>query len=467
MNNFETVIGIEIHIELNTKTKMFSSASNDFNAEHNTNASVIDLAYPGTLPQLNKGAVERAIKLAKALNMSIDSELHFDRKHYFYQDLPKGYQITQQARPIARNGRLPISNKDIAIDFFHLEEDTAKTINEEGKVLLNYNRAGVPLIEIVTAPVIRSAKEATEYIDGIRALVSSLGISDAKMEEGSLRADINISLRPYGQEAFGTKVEIKNLNSLSNVEKGIKDVETKIAKMLLKGEVVKQATMRFDESKQETVVMRVKTGAADYKFFPEPNIPIIALDKSWVDSIKISELPWEQKSRYISENLDAEFVEKLMSDLSRAAYFDLIPYKNKAALAKVFFAEVVQIANNQNKTVTELNINPEQLAIALTRQDEGIISGKHIKELIPLLVNSAMTTDEIIESRKMKQLSDVNELSEIIGKIINDNKAFIAENKERPERVAKNLLGQLMKQTGGQANPVVSNQILEKLLMEV
>lgn len=279
MNNFEVIIGIEIHIELNTRTKMFSSAANDFHAEHNTQASVVDLAYPGTLPVVNKGTVERAIKFAKALNMEIDSELHFDRKNYFYPDLPKGFQITQDRRPIAKKGEIPISNRKIAIQHFHLEEDTAKTINEDGKTLLNYNRAGVPLIEIVTEPVIRSSKEAVEYIEAIRSLANSLGISDAKMEEGSLRADINISLRPYGVETFGTKVEIKNLNSLANVEKGIVDEIAKQSKALIRGEEILQATKRFDETKQETVIMRVKTGAADYKFFAEPNIPPIALDK--------------------------------------------------------------------------------------------------------------------------------------------------------------------------------------------
>lgn len=467
MNNFEVVIGIEIHIELNTKTKMFSGAKNDFNAEHNTLVSVVDIAYPGTLPVVNKGAVERAIKLAKALNMTLDNELHFDRKNYFYPDLPKGFQITQQRRPIARKGFLPISGKQIAIDFFHLEEDTAKTINENGYTLLNYNRAGVPLIEIVTEPVIRSAKEAVEYIDGIRSLVNSLDISDAKMEEGSLRADINISLRPYGQEAFGTKVEIKNLNSLGNVEKGIIDEIAKQSKAILKGEKILQATKRFDESLQETVTMRVKTGAADYKYFAEPNIPPIILDQEWVNSIKVNELPWERKERYIAQGLEKDFVDKLMSDFERANFFDQIDFHDKAQVAKVFFAEVVQIANAKNISVTKLGIKPTEIAVALKRLEEGIISGKHIKELIPLLVSTGKTADEIIEEKSMKQISDEKLLTEIISKIINNNINFINENKERPERIVKNLIGLLMKETGGQVNPVLSNKILEKLLAEI
>ncbi len=464
MNNFEVIIGIEIHIELNTKTKMFSSALNDFHAEHNTLASVVDLAYPGTLPVVNKGAIQKAIKLAKALNMSIDSELHFDRKNYFYPDLPKGFQITQDRRPIAKHGAIPISDKNIAIAHFHLEEDTAKTINDKGMTLLNYNRAGVPLVEIVTEPVIRSSKEAVEYIDAIRQLASSLDISDAKMEEGSLRADINISLRPYGQTTFGTKVEIKNLNSLGNVEKGIADEIAKQSRALIYGEEIFQATKRFDESTQETVIMRVKTGVADYKFFAEPNIPPIALDQTWVDSIAINELPWNRKARYESYGIDKDLVDKLMSDLERADYFDAIDFHDKLLTAKIFFAELVQQANARNKKVSELGVDQQQIAKLLSYLEAGMISGKHIKEIVPLMISSGQSVDQIIRSNNFRQISDEKVLTELITKIISANKAFVEENQQRPERVFKNLLGLLMKETDGQANPVLSNKILEKLL---
>lgn len=279
MSNLQVIIGIEIHLELNTKTKMFSPAANDFSLAPNTSASVIDLAYPGTLPSLNKEAVRKAIKLAKALDMSVDDELHFDRKNYFYPDLPKGFQITQDRRPIAKKGKIVTASKVIQIEKFHLEEDTAKSIHDSSSTLLNYNRAGTPLIEIVTEPVIFSSQEAIDYIEAIRELAIILDISDAKMEEGSMRADINISLRPYGANEFGTKVEIKNLNSLTNVKKSIDDEIKKQTKAIYSGIPIVQATKRFDEVKQETVTMRVKTGAVDYKFFPETNIVPIKLDK--------------------------------------------------------------------------------------------------------------------------------------------------------------------------------------------
>ena len=462
MNNFETIIGIEIHVELNTKTKMFSSAANDFDAAPNTNASVVDLGYPGTLPVVNKEAVVKAIQMCKALNMDIDETLFFDRKHYYYTDLPKGFQITQDKRPIGSRGTLNILGKDISIERIHLEEDTAKSIHGNGTTLLNYNRAGVPLIEIVTDPVIKSGKEAAAYVDAIRQIAIALNISDAKMEEGSLRADINISLRPYGQEAFGTKVEIKNLNSISNIEQSIQKEIAKQTKALLTGEVIQQATKRFDESKKDTVTMRVKTGAADYRYFPEPNIPPLHIGKEFIDSVKINELPWERKSRYEKSGIEAKFIEMLMSNIEQANFFDSIEYSDKAKLSKVFFAEVISLANKQNVSINKLNIDPKQISIALEKLDSGQISGKHLKTIIPLLSSTDKNVEQIIEENNLKQISDENVLNEILDKIIVSNKDFIEQNKERPERVNKFILGQLMKETGGQADPVVSGKLVNK-----
>ena len=283
IKNFEMVIGIEIHLELNTKTKMFSAIKNDFYAEPNTLVSPIDLGYPGTLPTVNKEAVIKAIKLAKALNMEIDNELHFDRKNYFYTDLPKGFQITQQFRPIGKNGIVFLEKdnniKKIRIERIHLEEDTARQLHNEDETMINYNRAGIPLIEIVTMPDIRSAEEAVKYVDFIRQSALFLGISDAIMAQGSLRADINLSMRMLGSNDFGTKVEIKNLNSLNNIAKAI-EFESKLQiEKILNNEEILQETKRFDESSQKTISLRNKTDSIDYKYFPEPNIPIIKLDK--------------------------------------------------------------------------------------------------------------------------------------------------------------------------------------------
>ena len=452
MNNLEVIIGIEIHIELNTETKMFSSGKNNFESLPNTNVTPTDIAYPGTLPVVNKEAVVKAIKLGKALEMDIDEILHFDRKHYFYPDLPKGYQITQDERPIGSNGSIKISNMNVSIERIHLEEDTAKSIHKKGKTLLNYNRAGVPLIEVVTNPVMSNGIEASEYVKAIRDVAIALDISDAKMEEGSLRADINISLRPYGQKELGTKVEIKNLNSIGNIQKSIEIEIKKQTKMILSGEKIKMATKRFDESIQDTVTMRLKTGTVDYKFFAEPNIPPIFIGKEFIDSIELNELPWERISRYKTYGLSDEYISKLLSNIEQANFFDLIKYNDKSKLAKLFFAEVVSLSN--------LDLDPKQIEIILNKMDIGEISGKHAKEIIPLLINKNKTVEDIISEKGMKQISDELILNEMLNSIIESNNKFINENKERPERVSKFILGQLMKKSKGQANPVIANKLV-------
>ena len=314
--NFETVIGIEFHLQLKTKTKMFSPAQNISNAAPNTHVHPIDMGFPGVLPQVNKKAVELALIACQALHCEIDTLLCFDRKNYFYADLPKGYQITQDKRPIGKNGYILIDvdqeEKKIEIERIHLEEDTAKQLHFDTYTLLDYNRCGVPLVEIVTKPTIRSGKEAAAYVEQLKNTLLYLDVSDCKMEDGSLRCDVNVSIRPYGQKEFGTKVEIKNLNSISNVEKAI-DYEVKRQKsLILKNQQVEMETRRFDEQTKTTVLMRKKTSAVDYKYFTEDNILPIQLKKDWVDQIiqNLPELPYQKMARYQKEyglsNYDAK-----------------------------------------------------------------------------------------------------------------------------------------------------------------
>lgn len=470
MNNFETIIGIEIHIELNTKTKMFSPAENNFGKEPNTLVHPIDLGYPGTMPRLNKNAVVKAVKFAKALNMKIDQLIRFDRKHYFYADLPKGYQITQNDFPFGFNGFIPINAQGklekIKLERFHLEEDTAKSHHANGKTLLDFNRAGVPLIEVVTKPVIKSADTAVAYVDAIRQLAQSLDISDAKMEEGSLRADINISLRPRGQKEFGTKVEIKNINTLKNIKKAIENEIAIQSQNLIDGEKIQQSTKRFDEATSKNILMRIKTEAADYRFFPEPNISPIKISNDFIDEISIPELPWEKRARYQKSGINDEYIDKLMNNLENAKFFDLIEFDDKKTLAKVFFAEIVSLANKQNISVKELNIDPEQILIALTKMNLGEISGKHLKIILPKLVNKKDTTLNIIKNEGMKQISDENTINNIIKTIIKNNEAFVKNNKDRPERLIKFILGNVMKASKGQANPTIASSLVKKMLGE-
>ncbi|MFV8418047.1 Asp-tRNA(Asn)/Glu-tRNA(Gln) amidotransferase subunit GatB [Mycoplasma sp. VS299A] len=471
MDNFEVIIGIEIHVELKTKTKMFSPAGIDFNAIPNSKANQIDLAYPGTLPQVNKQAVKYGVALAKALNMEIDDELHFDRKNYFYPDLPKGYQITQFFRPIGKNGSLVIptsfGSKTIKIERIHLEEDTARQHHDESGTKLDYNRAGIPLIEIVTYPVIRTAEEAANYVDMIKKTVLALEISEGKLEQGSLRADINISLRPYGVEKFGTKVEIKNMNSTSNIKKAI-EYEIKLQReKLLRGEVILQQTKRFDDTNNQTVVMRTKTGTTDYKYFADPNIPIIKLSKQFIDSVKINELPNEKLARYTSYGIQNIYIQSLIDDYDLSKYFDSIPYEDKDKLSKVFFAEVVSLANSMSKHTTELAIDSKLLSQALELLQDEVISGKSLKKLIPLLVNYKGQLEPLLVQHNLKQITDPIIIKNHIVQIIDKNKEMLAEYNTRPERVIKFILGALMKETGGQVSPVLSNEIVVELLNEM
>ena len=314
--NFEAVIGLEIHVEMKTKSKMFSSAPINFSDEPNTDTTYLDFAFPGTMPVVNKEAVRKAIQMCNALHMEIDDELWFDRKNYFYSDLPKGYQITQQARPIGKNGYLEIEidgeKRKIGIERLHMEEDTCKQTHFNDYTLLDYNRAGIPLIEIVSLPVMHTGLEARKYVEKIREFVTFSGVSDGKMEEGSLRCDVNISLRPYGSDKFGTKVEIKNLNSIANIEKAIDYEILRQSRLLFKGEDIIQETRRFDEAKKETILMRVKTDAVDYKYFTEPNITPIKLSKEIPNSFIPSQFEndynalshYETTSREILDALD-------------------------------------------------------------------------------------------------------------------------------------------------------------------
>lgn len=468
MNNFEVIIGIEIHLELNTKTKMFSPARIDFNAEPNTTMNQIDLGYSGTLPLVNKEAVLSGIKLVKALNMKIDDELHFDRKNYFYPDLPKGYQITQFLRPIGSEGYVTINTdkgpKKIQIERIHLEEDTARQHHDEEGTKLDYNRAGVPLIEIVTHPVLRSADEAVAYVDMIRKIALSLNISDAKMEQGSLRADVNVSLRPYGYKGFGTKVEIKNMNSFRAIKNALEFEIDFQRKQILTNKPILQQTKRYDEATLSTVVMRTKTGEVDYKYFPEPNIPFIKLSKKLIDSVKLNELPWEREARYKKENIQDIYINSLLNDLDLAKYFDSINYVDRDKLSKLFFAEIVSLANSKSIHPTELNIKNGHLLKGIELMDQYIISGRSFKKLVPLLVNFDGDFDKLVVDNNLKQISDEATITKWVNEIISQNESVIAEYPNREERVLKFVLGALMKVSGGQVSPIKANEISVRIL---
>ena len=307
--NFETVIGLEVHVELNTNSKIFSPTSTHFGNDQNTNTNVIDWSFPGVLPVMNKGVIDAGIKAALALNMDIHQNMHFDRKNYFYPDNPKAYQISQFDEPIGYNGWIEIeledgSAKKIRIERAHLEEDAGKnTHGNDGYSYVDLNRQGVPLIEIVSEADMRSPEEAYAYLTALKEVIQYTGISDVKMEEGSMRVDANISLRPYGQEEFGTKAELKNLNSFSNVRKGLIYEQKRQAQVLRSGGQIQQETRRYDESTGETILMRVKEGASDYRYFPEPDLPLYEVSDEWIEEMRqtLPEFPKERRAKYINE----------------------------------------------------------------------------------------------------------------------------------------------------------------------
>lgn len=305
--HFETIIGLEVHVELKTDSKMFSNAPVAYGAEPNTNTSVIDLAYPGVLPTVNRRAVDWSMRAAMALNMEIATESKFDRKNYFYPDNPKAYQISQLDQPIGENGYIDIEvngeTKRIGITRLHMEEDAGKSTHKDGYSLVDLNRQGTPLIEIVSEPDIRSPEEAYAYLEKLRSIIQYTGVSDGKMEEGSLRCDANVSLRPYGQKEFGTKAELKNLNSFNNVRKGLEYEVKRQEEELLNGGEILQETRRFDESTGKTILMRVKEASDDYRYFPEPDIVPLYIDEAWKARVResIPELPDARKEKYVKE----------------------------------------------------------------------------------------------------------------------------------------------------------------------
>ncbi len=467
--NFEAVIGLEVHVELKTKSKVFSPSPNQFGAEPNTNTNVIDFGYPGVLPVLNKEAVNFAMKAAMALNMDIATESSFDRKNYFYPDNPKAYQITQDAQPIGRNGWIEIEvngkTKRIGINRLHLEEDAGKLIHTEDGSLVDLNRQGTPLIEIVSEPDIRTPEEAYAYLEKLKAIIQYTGVSDVRMEEGSLRCDANVSLRPIGQEKFGTKTELKNLNSFNFVRKGLEYEEKRQAEVLMSGGVIKQETRRFDEKTGKTILMRVKEAAEDYRYFPEPDLVHLEIDDEWLERVKASipELPDARKKRYIEQlgltEYDANVlvVNKTISD-----FFDeMVKLGADAKLsANWLMGDVSAYLNAEQIEITETKLTPENLAGLVKLISDGTISSKIAKKVFNELVKNGGDAEKIVKEKGMVQISDPNVLLPIIIEVLDNNPQSIEDFKNGKDRAIGFLVGQIMKATKGQANPPMVNKIL-------
>ena len=468
--NFEAVIGLEIHVQMKTKSKMFSNAPVSYGAYPNCEVTLLDMAFPGTMPVVNMQAVINGIRVANALHMSIDNELWFDRKNYFYSDLPKGYQITQNARPIGHDGYLEIKTskgiKKIGVERIHLEEDTCKQLHFNDYTLIDYNRAGIPLAEIVSKPDLRSGEEAMKYVETIRSIVSFLDVSDGKMEEGSLRCDVNVSIRPFGSDKFGTKVEIKNLNSISNVQLAI-DYEIKRQEaLLLSGGEVQQETRRFDEDSKTTVLMRVKTDAVDYKYFVEPNIPPIKLSDEFIrHAIETSnELASSKIKRYLDLGLNEYDANQLIQNRDISNYFDDASQygANPKLLANWINVDVMAVLNKEEIEMKDFIISAKHLAELVKLIDSKQISNKQAREVFSIMLKKDDDPQQIVASLGQTMVSDEEVILNLIHQVLQSNKQSIQDYKNGKDRALGYLVGQVMKLSKGQANPGLTSKLLLK-----
>ncbi|MXQ48861.1 Asp-tRNA(Asn)/Glu-tRNA(Gln) amidotransferase subunit GatB [Streptococcus pneumoniae] len=476
--NFETIIGLEVHVELNTNSKIFSPSSAHFGQEANANTNIIDWSFPGVLPVINKGVIDAGIKASLALNMDIHQEMHFDRKNYFYPDNPKAYQISQFDEPIGYNGWIEVeledgSTKKIRIERAHLEEDAGKnTHGTDGYSYVDLNRQGVPLIEIVSEADMRSPEEAYAYLTALKEVIQYTGISDVKMEEGSMRVDANISLRPYGQEAFGTKTELKNLNSFNYVRKGLQHEIERQAKILRSGGQIQQETRRYDEATGETILMRVKEGAADYRYFPEPDLPLYEIDNDWIEEIRaeLPEFPKERRAKYTAEyGLTAYDASQLTATKATSDFFESAVAKGGDAkqISNWLQGEVAQFLNAENKTLSEIALTPENLLEMLALIEDGTISSKIAKKVFVHLAKNGGSAREYVEKAGLVQISDPDVLIPIIHQVFADNQAAVADFKSGKRNADKAFTGFLMKATKGQANPQVALKLLAQELQKL
>ena len=471
--SWETVIGLEIHVQLDTKSKIFSGASATYGSEQNTNTSLVDLGYPGVLPVLNKDAVMMAIKFGLAVDAEISRRSIFARKNYFYPDLPKGYQISQYELPIVQTGSMEIrlndgSKKVIGITRAHLEEDAGKSIHDKftNETAIDLNRAGTPLLEIVSEPDIRSAEEASAYMQKIHQLVRYLKISDGNMQEGSFRCDANVSVRPSGQNELGTRTEVKNINSFRFVENAINyEVERQIDR-LEDGDEIVQETRLYDPDRDETRPMRSKEEANDYRYFPDPDLLPLEIDDETIEEIRKSlpELFDAKVKRYtevlkIKEN-DAEDIAR---NMQIAEYFEAIleTFNSDAQLiSNWILSEVTAVLNRENIEINAFQIEPSRLASLLSRIEDNTISSKIAKDLFNQMLSSDETADEMIEKQGLEQITDEDSISQFVAEVLDE----FSEQKDQylagKEQVLGFLVGQVMKRSQGKANPKLVNELI-------
>lgn len=468
MSKLIPTIGIEVHAELKTKSKVFSSSLNTYGEVANSKTNIIDLGYPGALPTLNKEVINLAIRASLATNCNISNNMYFDRKNYFYPDLPKGYQITQSSTPIGYDGYVEIEvngmKKQIGIERLHIEEDTSKSIHEGDSTLLDFNRAGIPLIEIVTKPVIESAEEAVLYLEKLRELLLYSEVSDVKIEEGSMRCDANISLHKEDSNILGTKTEVKNIGSISSVRLAINYEIERQKELLEKGELITEQTRRYDEKKGQTVVMRTKESSNDYRYFPEPDIPYLNVNQDWINKVKneMPLLPDELREKYQKLGINEIAIKALIAHKDVASFLKnlIILGVNHTISANLLTGDVLYHLNKHNITIDKTKLTEQNFSELVNMLEKGEISSKMGKEILNDLIINGGNVKEILESKGLKQINDTDSIKNLINKVFDDNVSVLEDYKNGNERSLKFLIGQAMKESKGQANPKILNDIL-------
>ncbi|MFZ5590773.1 MAG: Asp-tRNA(Asn)/Glu-tRNA(Gln) amidotransferase subunit GatB [Bacillota bacterium] len=475
---YEAVIGLEVHVELKTGSKIFCNCSTQFGGDPNTHVCPVCLGLPGVLPVLNQKVVEYAVRAALALNCQIASFSKFDRKNYYYPDLPKNYQISQYDLPIAQHGYLDIETtqgvKRIGITRVHMEEDAGKlvhqgTISTSPYSLVDYNRTGVPLIEIVSQPDMRTPEEARRYMEKLKAIIQYTGVSDCKMEEGSLRCDANVSVRPAGSAELGTKTEIKNLNSFKALQRALEyEIERQI-QVLEEGGRIVQETRTWDENRGITLSMRSKEEAHDYRYFPDPDLVPLEIDPAWVEQIRsgLPELPDQRRSRYIEQlGLPAYDAGVITASKEMADFFEecLQHYSGAKAVANWLMGDLTRLLNAENKEIGQCLVKPVQLAKMLKLLDEGTISGKIAKTVFEEMYHTGKDPAQIVQEKGLVQISDTDAIAAVVEQVIAANPKVVEDYRGGKEKALGFLVGQVMKQTRGKANPELVNKLLKEKL---
>ncbi|QGZ41121.1 aspartyl/glutamyl-tRNA(Asn/Gln) amidotransferase subunit B [Pseudoduganella flava] len=482
---WEVVIGLENHVQLTTDSKIFSGSPTAFGAEPNTQASAIDLALPGVLPVMNKQAVDRAIRFGLAVGAKIAPQSIFARKNYFYPDLPKGYQISQMDDPVVQGGSLTFGyekdgkfvTKTVNLTRAHLEEDAGKSLHEDyhGMSGIDLNRAGTPLLEIVSEPEIRSAQEAVAYAKALHGLVVWLGVCDGNMQEGSFRCDVNVSVRPKGQKEFGTRCEIKNLNSFRFIEEAVNVEVRRQIELIEDGGKVVQATRLYDPDKKETREMRSKEDAQDYRYFPDPDLPPLAISPDWIERVKAAmpELPAVMRERFVNQYKLPEYDSLVLTaSKAMATYFEAVVAKagqeNAKAAANWLMGDVSSTLNRNDVDIADAPVKPAQLALMLKRIADGTISNKAAKEVFQALweanADDEALVDQIIKDKDLGQVSDAGALVAIVDEVIANNAKSVEQYRAGKEAAINALIGQAMKASKGKANPAQLTELLKQKL---